>query len=40
AREAMLSGSYDLIVLDEVNIAAAWNLVEVDEVIRLIDQHN
>ena len=37
AREAMLSGSYDLIVLDEVNIASAWNLVEVDEVIRLID---
>ncbi len=36
AREAMLSGNYDLVVLDEVNIAAAWNLVELDEVVRLI----
>jgi len=38
AREAMLSGSYDLIVLDEVNLAAARNLVELDEVLRLIDE--
>ena len=36
AREAMLSGNYDLVVLDEVNLAAAWKLVELDEVIRLI----
>ncbi len=36
AREAMLSGNYDLVVLDEVNIAAAWKLVELDEVVRLI----
>ena len=37
AREAMLSGSYDLVVLDEVNLAAAWNLVELDEVLKLIE---
>ena len=37
AREAMLSGDYDLVVLDEVNIAAAWKLVEVDEVGKLIE---
>ena len=36
AREAMLSSSYDLVVLDEVNLAVAWKLVELDEVIRLI----
>jgi len=37
AREAMLSGNYDVVVLDEVNLAAAWKLVELDEVIRLIN---
>lgn len=36
AREAMLSGNYDLVVLDEVNVAAAWGLVEVVEVERLV----
>jgi len=37
AREAMLSGKYDLVVLDEVNIASAWGLVGLDEVIKLIE---
>jgi len=36
AREVMLSGKYDLVVLDEVNVAAAWKLIKVDEVVRLI----
>lgn len=36
SREAMLSGEYDLLVLDEVNLASAWNLVELDDVLRLI----
>ncbi len=36
AREAMLGGNYDLVVLDEVNIAVTWKLVELDEVVRLI----
>ncbi len=36
AREAVLSGDYDLVVLDEVNIAVAWKLVELDEVVKLI----
>ncbi len=36
AGEAMFSGNYDLVVLDEVNIAVAWKLIELDEVVRLI----
>ncbi|MQY67055.1 MAG: cob(I)yrinic acid a,c-diamide adenosyltransferase [Dehalococcoidia bacterium] len=36
AREAMLSGKYDLVVLDEVNIAVAFGLISVDEVLKLI----
>jgi len=37
ARQAMLSGNYDLIVLDEVNVAVAWGLIKLDDVIRLIE---
>jgi cob(I)alamin adenosyltransferase len=36
AREAMLSGNYDLVVLDEVNLAVAWKLVELNEMIQLV----
>lgn len=36
ACEAMLSGNYDLIVLDEVNVAVAWKLVELEEVMKLL----
>ena len=34
--EAILSNNYDLVVLDEVNLAVAWKLIELDEVIKLI----
>ena len=37
AREAILSGNYDLVVLDEVNVAVAFKLVELDEVVKLIN---
>ena len=37
ARRAMLSGSYDLVVLDEVNVAIASSLVELDEMLGLIN---
>lgn len=34
--EAINSGRYDLVVLDEVNLASAWGLVEEEEVLRLV----
>lgn len=37
ARQAVLSGNYDLVILDEVNIAAAWKLIDIDRVTELID---
>jgi len=37
ARRAILSGDYDLVVLDEVNVAASFGLIEADEVIKLIE---
>jgi len=36
ARKAMLSGKYDLVILDEVNIASAWKLVDVEKVVQFI----
>ena len=36
ARKAMLSLKYDVVILDEVNVAAAWKLIDIDEVIKLI----
>jgi cob(I)alamin adenosyltransferase len=36
-REAVMSGKYDLVVLDEINVAVAWKLVDIEEVIRLIN---
>ena len=36
-RDAMLSGKYDLVVLDEVNVAVAWGLIGVEDLIKLIE---
>ena len=36
AREAMLSGNYDLVILDEVNVATGWKLIDISQVVRLI----
>ena len=38
AREAMLSGQFDIIVLDEVNVALWFDLLSIAEVLQLIDQ--
>jgi len=38
AQRSLLSNEYDLIVLDEVNVAIAWKLVDLEKVIELIKQ--
>lgn len=38
AREAMLSGHYDIVVLDEVNVAIWFGLLTVEEVLAFLDQ--
>ena len=38
AREAMISGKYDIIVLDEVNVAIWFGLLTVKEVLAFLDQ--
>ena len=37
ARDAVLGGNYDLVVLDEVNVALSYNLIEEVDVIRLLE---
>jgi cob(I)alamin adenosyltransferase len=36
ARETITGGNYDLVVLDEINVAVYFNLIEVEEVLQLI----
>jgi len=36
SKEVILSGKYDIVILDEVNVAIEWNLIEVGEVIDLL----
>ncbi len=38
AKEAMLCGRYNIIVLDEINIAVDYNLVSIDDVVELIKE--
>ena len=38
ASRAMRSGNYAVIVLDEVNIAVAWQLIDASDVIKLVDE--
>jgi len=38
AREAMLSGDYDLVVLDEVNISIWFGVLETEDVLALLDE--
>ena len=36
AREVVLSGEYDLVVLDEINVACSWKLLDVEDVLALL----
>jgi len=38
AREAMLSGKYDIVVLDEINVAIWFGLLSVEELLGFLDQ--
>lgn len=38
AREKMISGQYEIIILDEINVAISLGLLEVEQVLKLIDQ--
>ena len=38
AREVMLSGQYDVVVLDEVNVTIWFGLLDVEEVLAFLDQ--
>ena len=38
AREALLSGQYDIVVLDEVNVTVWFGLLTVEEVLTFLDQ--
>ena len=36
ARQAVMSGEYDLVIMDEINLAVYWKLISPEEVIKLI----
>ncbi len=36
SRQAVMSGEYDLVLLDEINLAIYWKLISLEEVVRLI----
>jgi len=38
ARDALHSNKYDIVVLDEINVAVGWKLIELPEVISLIEE--
>lgn len=38
AREVISSGEYDMVILDEINVALDFKLISLDDVIRLIDE--
>ncbi|MCJ7620430.1 MAG: cob(I)yrinic acid a,c-diamide adenosyltransferase [Anaerolineae bacterium] len=37
-REIVRSGDYDLVILDEINVALEWHLIRLEDVLSLLDQ--
>lgn len=38
AKEIISSGKYDIVILDEINVALDFNLIELDEVLEMIEK--
>lgn len=38
AREVVKSGEYDLVILDEVNVALEWKLIQLEDVLSVVDE--
>jgi len=38
ARDEVMSGKYDMVVLDEINVAVFFNLIKIEDVLKLIDE--
>jgi len=38
AREVILTGAYDMVILDEINVAVSFGLLPLEEVIRLLEE--
>jgi cob(I)alamin adenosyltransferase len=36
SRDAIQSGKYDMVIMDEINVATGFNLIELDDVIKMI----
>jgi len=36
AREVISSGRYDVVILDEINVAVSWKLIDISEVLELV----
>jgi cob(I)alamin adenosyltransferase len=38
SRELIKSGEYDLVILDEINVALEWKLIQLKDVLQLLDE--
>jgi cob(I)alamin adenosyltransferase len=38
SREIVKSGEYELVILDEINVALEWKLIQLQEVLSLLDE--